>query len=170
MHAYLGWLWSLGYLCRVSLEGKYNPFSYSNLLTGTCKTVHYKKQVLKNFYLSINICHKKRRSHQIPFLSFTAMAPYRNLFMHYMTDKQWNSDAYLKVCACAPSDLNVTWLWWCIKTHSPPQSSVAWYTSTTQYSPLKVNGYFGCSACYLLRAGFLLDLFFEPEDGLHGVI
>jgi hypothetical protein len=25
--------------------------------------------------------------------------------------------------------------------------------------------YFGISACYLIHAGFLLGLFFDPEDG-----
>jgi hypothetical protein len=64
------------------------------------------------------------------------------------------------------------------------------FSDITPCSPLKVNEvweeYVACifrSACYLLRAGFLLSLFFDPEDegdflpkrrltfnGLHGVI
>jgi hypothetical protein len=63
------------------------------------------------------------------------------------------------------------------------KNSVFW--DITPYSPLKVNRHFGgmcilhlkrricqasflqehCSACYLLHAGFLLGLFFNPEDG-----
>jgi hypothetical protein len=50
------------------------------------------------------------------------------------------------------------------------KSSTFW--DITPCNPLKVNRRFGgtCrllpgSACYLLHAGFLLGLFFDPEDG-----
>jgi hypothetical protein len=38
------------------------------------------------------------------------------------------------------------------------------FCDVTPFSPLKVNRRFG-SACRLFRAGFLLGLFFDPEDG-----
>jgi hypothetical protein len=43
------------------------------------------------------------------------------------------------------------------------ESSVFW--DITACSPLKVNRCFGGKQRYLLHAGFLLGLFFNPEDG-----
>jgi hypothetical protein len=43
------------------------------------------------------------------------------------------------------------------------KSSICW--DITPCSPLKVNRRFGGSACNLLHAAFLPDLFFDPEDG-----
>jgi hypothetical protein len=46
------------------------------------------------------------------------------------------------------------------------ESFVFW--DITPCSPLKVNRRFGGKQMYLLHAGFLVGLFFDPEDG--GVI
>jgi hypothetical protein len=39
------------------------------------------------------------------------------------------------------------------------------FCDITPCSPLKFNRRFGGSACYLIHAGFLLGLFFDPENG-----
>jgi hypothetical protein len=46
------------------------------------------------------------------------------------------------------------------------KGSIFW--DITPYRPLKVNRRFGGTCgiyCYLLHAGFLLDWFYNPEDG-----
>jgi hypothetical protein len=48
------------------------------------------------------------------------------------------------------------------------KSSIFWDIRVTQCNPLKVNqedGHETNSDCYLLHAGSLFGLFFDPEDG-----